>query len=84
MRRYTTCMRGERYLGNSESGEVHDLDREKLQCNIDKIISDIKEIPFSTLEEAIAGGYSYCSFCFKKVNSSLSDVSFSSAKQQGI
>ena len=38
MRRYTGNMNGERYLGNTNTTEVHDLDNEQKSCQIDEIL----------------------------------------------
>jgi len=71
MRLYTAHMRGEKYLGNADSNVVHDLDKVKQQCNIDDIINLRKEIPFSTLKEALSHGYVQCSNCFNPINDPL-------------
>ena len=63
MRRYTGKMNGERYLGNANKMEVHDLDSEKTQCQIDEIIKAGHERPFGTLAEARARGYDNCAYC---------------------
>ncbi|MDR3628482.1 MAG: hypothetical protein P4L45_16675 [Ignavibacteriaceae bacterium] len=68
MRLYTTHMRGEKYLGNSESKELHDLDKVKQQCNIDNIVNSGNEIPFSTLKEALSEGFIQCSHCLNQIN----------------
>jgi hypothetical protein len=56
-------MSGERYLGNSSKLEVHDLDNEKTQCQIDEIIQHGHDRPFNTLSEARANGYDNCAYC---------------------
>ena len=38
-RRWTGNMNGEQYLGNTNKMEVHDLDNEKTNCQIDEIIA---------------------------------------------
>ncbi len=65
MRRYTGHMNGERYLGNSSPSkmEVHDLDNEKPQCQIDEIIRAGNDRPFTTLAAAHAAGYDNCAYC---------------------
>lgn len=65
MRRYTGHMNGERYLGNSSPSkmEVHDLDNEKSQCQIDEIIRAGHDRPFQTLSAAHAEGYDNCAWC---------------------
>lgn len=58
-------MNGERYLGNSSPSkmEVHDLDNEKPQCQIDEIIRAGNDRPFTTLAAAHAAGYDNCAYC---------------------
>ena len=56
-----------RYLGNSDTGhmEVHDLENEKPQCQIDEIIEAGNAVVFDpdTLEQAKNEGYDNCAFC---------------------
>lgn len=56
-----------RYLGNSDPAhmEVHDLENEKPQCQIDEIIKTGNAVVFSpdTLEQAKSEGYDNCAFC---------------------
>lgn len=59
-------MRGERYLGNTNHREVHDLDHEsggENRCQIDEIIDAAHEVPFETLEKAHEAGYKDCAWC---------------------
>jgi hypothetical protein len=56
-------MNGEKYLGNTALKEVHDLTREKMQCKIDEIVFNEKEIPFSTLDKAHVSGFKDCQNC---------------------
>lgn len=65
MRRYTGNMNGERYLANASPSkmEVHDLDNEKPQCQIDAIIRAGHDRPFTTLSAAHAAGYDNCAYC---------------------
>ena len=62
-RRWDGRMNGERYLGNSNEKEVHDLDNETSQCQIDKIIRAGHEVPFKTLKEAEDQGYDRGAYC---------------------
>lgn len=62
-RRHTGHMSGERYLGNANKKEVHDLDNEKVQCQINEIIAAGNDRPFSTLAAAHAAGYDNCAWC---------------------
>ena len=66
MRRWTGHMSGERYLGNSNSKEVHDLDDERTganECQINEIIRAGHDVPFTTLADAKKAGYNGCSYC---------------------
>jgi len=65
MRRYKGNMNGERYLANANPSkkEVHDLDNEKPQCQIDEIIRAGHDRPYHTLESAHAAGYDNCAWC---------------------
>jgi hypothetical protein len=65
MRRYNGNMNGERYLANASPSkrEVHDLDNEKPQCQIDEIIRAGHDRPYQTLSAARADGYDNCAYC---------------------
>ncbi len=54
-----------RYLGNSGTRELHDLNNQKPACKIDEIRVDHR-INFKTQKEALALGYDYCAYCFGK------------------
>lgn len=64
-RRYTGHMNGERYLANANPSklEVHDLDNEKTQCQIDEIIRAGNDRPYTSLEAARRDGYDNCAYC---------------------
>jgi len=65
-RRYTGRMNGERYLGNINTMEVHDLDNEDTSpngCQIDEIIRAGHERPYTSLSAAHAAGYDNCDKC---------------------
>ena len=62
-RRWKGNMNGERYCGNTQTKEVHDLDNEKSQCQIDEIIAAGHDKPFNTLEAAHTAGYDNCHYC---------------------
>ena len=65
-RRYDGNMNGERYLGNTSSSQVHDLDNEdtdKNACQIDEIIAAGNDKPFLSLATARAAGYDDCAYC---------------------
>lgn len=59
-------MNGERYLGNTNKMEVHDLDNEKTapnQCQIDEIIRAGNDRPYNSLATAHNAGYDNCKWC---------------------
>lgn len=64
-RRYSGNMNGEKYLGNSNPShmEVHDLDNEKTQCQIDAIIRTGHDRPYNSLAAAHVAGYDNCAYC---------------------
>jgi hypothetical protein len=66
MRRNSGNMNGERYLGNVNKKEVHDLDNEKKgphECQIDEIIKSGHDKPFDSLAKAHQEGYDNCAHC---------------------
>lgn len=52
-----------RYLGNTNTKEVHDLHRETEQCQIDSIIEACHDKGFAALADAAAEGYDNCGHC---------------------
>lgn len=63
MRRYRGNMNGERYLGNVNEMEVHDLDNETAQCQIDEIIAAKHDRPYNSLITARSAGFDNCHWC---------------------
>ena len=58
---------GRRYLGNDNRLEVHDLQREKTQCQIDEIIANNQAVGFDpdTLDQAHQEGYENGAYCIR-------------------
>ena len=58
-------LHGNRYCGNTNKKEVHDLDNEKTLCQIDEIITAEHARTFDpdTLEQAHREGYDNCAYC---------------------
>lgn len=54
-----------RYCGNTNKKEVHDLDNEKTNCQIDEIIAAGHARTFTpdTLDQAHKDGYDNCAYC---------------------
>lgn len=66
MRRYSGHMNGEKYCGNVNKKEVHDLDNEKTNCQIDEIIRAGHDKPFTSLSAAHAASMDDCAYCLPK------------------
>ena len=64
-RRYSGNMNGERYLANASQSkrEVHDLDNENTNCQIDEIIRAGNDRPYNSLVAARRDGYDNCAYC---------------------
>lgn len=64
-RRFSGRMNGERYLANSSptKREVHDLDNERVVCQIDAILRAMHERPYNYLADAHRDGYDNCAYC---------------------
>jgi hypothetical protein len=64
-RRKTGNMNGERYLANKSPSkkEVHDLDNEKTNCQIDEIIKAGNDKPYNSQKAANDDGYDNCAYC---------------------
>ncbi len=64
MRRYYPPFNGKRYIGNANTMEVHDLDNEKTECQIDEIKTEhIRTFSPDTLYEAHSHGFDNCYWC---------------------
>lgn len=63
MRRYSGNMKGEKFMGNKNTFEVHDLDNEKSLCNINLILNGRYDVPFNSLYEANKQHYTNCICC---------------------
>jgi hypothetical protein len=63
----TTRPTSKRYLGNSDPDhlEVHDLENENTNCQIEEIIAAGDAVTFSpdTLAQARSEGYDDCAYC---------------------
>jgi len=69
-RRRSGPMNGERYLANTNLSkrEVHDLDNEKTNCQIDEIIRANHDKPYNSREAANKDGYDNCAYCIGRSN----------------
>jgi len=60
----TSCTAiGKRHGGNTATKEVHDLDNETVQCQIDAILESGHALPLRSLERARQLGYYNCQYC---------------------
>jgi hypothetical protein len=57
-----------RYLGNSRTREVHDLEQRNPACQVEEILFD-RRLFFATPEQAAELGYDRCAFCFSREQS---------------
>jgi len=64
-RRYGPPLYGARFCGNDSPSkmEVHDLDNETSQCQINEIVAAGHAQPFDTLDAAHSAGYDNCHYC---------------------
>lgn len=64
MRRYHWPFNGKRYIGNTNTMEVHDLDNETRNCQIDEIKHEhVKTFTPDSLDEAHRQGFDNCAYC---------------------
>jgi hypothetical protein len=54
---------GAKFCGNKSEKEIHNLDNEKPECQIDEILKTRNAIHFSSLHLARAYGYKKCVKC---------------------
>jgi hypothetical protein len=63
-RRYLAPFYGKRFIGNTNTNEVHDLDNEKNGCKIDQIKDyHVKTFTPDTHAQAKAEGFDNCAYC---------------------
>ena len=62
-RRQVPPLFGKRHCGNTAKKEVHDLDKETVQCQIDAILESRHALPFISLKKAHQLGYDNCGYC---------------------
>ena len=61
----TTTKYGQRFLGNRNKTEVHDLQNEKTQCQVNEFLPlghGVRFLP-DTLDEAHRCSYDNCAYC---------------------
>jgi hypothetical protein len=64
-RKYKGNMNGQKYIANTSPyrREVHDLDNENRNCQVDEIIRTGQDKPYSSLSEARQDDFNQCAFC---------------------
>lgn len=63
-RRYRSPFNGNRYIGNTNTNEVHDLDKEESSCQINRIKdSHVKTFVPDTHSQAKSEGFDNCAHC---------------------
>ncbi|AFV02829.1 MULTISPECIES: hypothetical protein [unclassified Dehalobacter] len=68
-RRYSYPFNGKRFIGNTNTNEVHDLDNEKSGCRIDEInTSHVKTFNPDTHQQAKNEGFDNCYWCIGNSN----------------
>lgn len=60
--RAVSGMQPTRFLGNSRSREVHDLENPKPACQVNEMPFD-RRVFFASAEQAIEAGYDRCAYC---------------------
>lgn len=62
--RYRSPFNGNRFIGNTNTNEVHDLDNETTSCNINLMKDDhVKTFVPDTHAQAKAEGFDNCAHC---------------------
>ena len=64
-RKYKGNMNGQRYVANTSpyKREVHDLDNESRNCQIDEIIRMRQDKPYLSAKDAQREDFKQCEFC---------------------
>ena len=64
-RKYKGNMNGEKYVANTSPyrREVHDLDNENRNCQVDEIIRSGQDKPYSSLTDARHDEFNPCAYC---------------------
>lgn len=63
-RRYRPPFNGNRFIGNTNTNEVHDLVNEKMNCSINEIKSHhVKKFSPDTHQQAKNEGFDNCYWC---------------------
>ena len=64
-RKYKGNMNGQRYIAHMSpyKREVHDLDNESRNCQVDEIIRGGLDRPYEALRDARRDDYNPCTFC---------------------
>lgn len=63
MRRLGPPLYGARYCADREKKQIHDLDAETANCQIDQAIATGEALSFQSLQNGHASGYRDCRHC---------------------
>ncbi|MGH7602899.1 MAG: hypothetical protein ACRENK_02755 [Gemmatimonadaceae bacterium] len=69
-RKYKGNMNGQKYVANTSPyrREVHDLDNENRNCQVDEIIRSGQDMPYTSLDAARRDDFGQCAFCSEGSN----------------
>ena len=64
---------GKKYLADTNTKEIHDLDNEQLNCQINEIIDAESAVFYDSLEQADADGYCNGHLCLEQDHAEVYD-----------
>jgi len=69
-RKYKGNLNGEQYVANTSpyKREVHDLDNESRNCQIDEIIRAGQDKPYRSVSDAAQEDFGRCAYCLENSN----------------
>jgi hypothetical protein len=67
-RKYKGNMNGQRYVANTSpyKREVHDLDNESRNCQVDEVIRAGQDKPYESLLDAKREDFGFCAYCVRE------------------
>ena len=67
-RKYKGNMNGQRYVANTSpyKREVHDLDNESRNCQVDEVIRAGQDKPYESLLDAKQEDFGFCAYCVQQ------------------
>jgi hypothetical protein len=69
-RKYKGNLNGQQFVANTSpyKREVHDLDNESRNCQIDEIIRAGQDKPYTSIAEAAREDFGRCTYCLENAN----------------